>query len=733
MNKAKYLITVILFSFSFLGGQSLHPNLVLTSNDVNEIQKSIGKVPLFDKSFEKAKETVDKAIASPMDVPYPKDPGGGYTHEKHKQNYNEMYLAGIMYQITGEDKYAEFIKTMLDKYAEMYPTLGKHPQGKKQTPGRLFWQSLNETVWLLHTIQAYDAIYDWLSVTDKKNYEDNIFNPMVKFFMTECKHEFDLIHNHGTWMVAAVGMTGYVLHNQEYIDKALYGSNKDHKTGFLAQLDKLFSPDGYYTEGGYYVRYALWPFFIFAEVINNNQPDLKIYEYRDQILKKALYSALQVTDTHGAFIPINDALKEKNWLSPELVFASNFVYAHYEHDRHLLYLVKLQNQVSLTGPGLVVAKDLIKDEPIPVFKWKSVEYTDGPNGKMGGVGILRYGDASDMETLFMKYGSHGLSHGHFDKLTFLFYDQGKEIIQDYGAVRFINVEQKSGGRYLKENTTYAKQTVAHNTVVVDMKSQFDGKKNLSQQHHSDRMFFNAEDKNFQYMSAKEENAYQGVKMQRTMTMVNDKKLSRPIIIDIFKINSDDEHQYDLPFYYMGHFIDANFKYQAATKTKGLMGSKNGYQHLWKDAEADVNKVSQFTWWQGTRFYTITSNTEPGDKFYFTQIGGTDPNFNLRNEHGIIIRKKGKSKIFVNIIEPHGVFNPTLEFTKGSHSSFTNVKVLYNDDKYTIINLTGKNNIDWTLMLADNDHNKSANHSVTAAGKVFQWSGPVALTKLEESK
>ena len=59
----------------------------------------------------------------------------------------------------------------------------------------MFWQSLNETVWLLHTIQAYDAIYDWLSEEDRNNYENNIFNPMVKFFMTDCKHEFDLIHN----------------------------------------------------------------------------------------------------------------------------------------------------------------------------------------------------------------------------------------------------------------------------------------------------------------------------------------------------------------------------------------------------------------------------------------------------------------------------------------------------------------------------------------------------------
>ncbi|MBU0476257.1 MAG: heparinase II/III family protein [Bacteroidetes bacterium] len=728
MTKNKYIIAIIFLLVSFIGGKPLHPNLVLTSLDVSKIRESLGKVPLFDKSFEDAKVEIDKAIDSPMDVPFPKDAGGGYTHEKHKQNYNEMYLAGFLYQITGDKKYAIFIKTVLDQYATLYPKLGKHPQGKKQTPGRMFWQSLNETVWLLHTIQAYDAIFDWLSQSDRENYEDNIFNPMVKFFMTECKHEFDLIHNHGTWIVAAVGMTGYVLGNDEYVQQALYGSEKDGKTGYIAQLDNLFSPDGYYTEGGYYVRYALWPFFIFAEAINNNQPELKIYEHRSQILKKALYSALQVTDTHGAFIPINDAIIEKNWLSPELIFASNFVYAHYEHDRQLLYLVNLHDRVSLSGPGLMAAKDVMKPEAIPVFNWESIEYTDGPDGSWGGVGILRNGDASDQETLFMKYGSHGLSHGHYDKLTFLFYDNGKEIIQDYGSARFINVEQKFGGRYLDENDSFAKQTVAHNTVVVDEKTQYDGIQKASQKHHSERYCFNADDKNFQYVSAKENKAYSGVNMQRTMVMVNDEKFIKPIIIDVFKVKSESEHIYDLPFYYLGHFVAANFEYTPATSTKSLMGEANGYQHLWKDAYATVKSTSQFTWLQGTRFYTVTTNTDDGDNIYFTQIGGTDPNFNLRNEHGFIIRKNGKQKTFASIIEPHGEFNPVMEFTKDSYPSIENISVIYDEDDYTIVKISGKNKIDWTLMLANNNSDKKSIHEINVANEKYKWTGPVQIIK-----
>ena len=57
---------------------------------------------------------------------------------------------------------------------------------------------------------------------------------------------------------------GIASNNQDYIDKALYGTRKDGKSGFLAQMDGLFSPDGYYTEGPYYVRYAILPYYHFA-------------------------------------------------------------------------------------------------------------------------------------------------------------------------------------------------------------------------------------------------------------------------------------------------------------------------------------------------------------------------------------------------------------------------------------------------------------------------------------
>lgn len=721
-------IAIVLLMTTMVFAQRQHPNLVITKQAVEGIKSSLGKYPVMDKSIAQAKEFVENALNSEMDVPYPKDAGGGYTHEKHKQNYNEMHQAGILFQITGEEKYAEFIKTMLYKYAELYPKLGKHPQGKQQTPGRLFWQSLNETVWLLHTIQAYDCIYDWLKPEDRKLFEQNIFRPMTKFFLQECTHEFDLIHNHGTWIVAAVGMAGLVMEDDELVQQSLYGSKIDKEAGFIAQLDQLFSPDGYYTEGGYYVRYALWPFFIYAEVLHNNLPELGIYKHRDSILKKALYSALQVTYTNGEFIPINDALKEKTWLSPELIFAVDFVYDHYGNDVHLLSIAKMHDEVSLSGSGLATAKGITEIKEPPPFNWKSVEFTDGPDGKSGGVGILRFGTPDDQETMLMKYGTHGLSHGHYDKLTFLFYDQGREIIQDYGAVRFLNVVQKWGGRYLPENKTWGLMTIAHNTLSVDEKCQYDGIRDESQAHHSERYAFSAENPNFQYTSAKENNAFDGVKMHRTIAMINENELSRPVLVDVYRVQSETEHIYDLPFYYMGHFIYSNYDYTPFTTKLEPFGEANGYQHLWKTAEANPEGTAEFTWWNGTRFYSIVSNPDKNHEVYFTMIGSADPNFNLRNDHGMMIRGKGNNFTYVNIIEPHGEFNPTKEFTKDSYSNFKEIKVLRSDDDYSIISIIGKQNINWIFAVSNNNADKSQQHSIEIESQKIEWTGPVALIK-----
>lgn len=688
-----YCVIAMLSAFSpnFSFASQQHPCLMLSQDGVNSIRKEIkdGKIPLFETTLNKAKAEIDAVVSQPISVPIPKDAGGGYTHERHKKNYNEMHKAGVLFQITQDKKYALFVKNMLNEYAKLYPSLPLHPVQKSNYRGKLFWQGLNECVWLVHTAQAYDCIYDYLSVTERQNIEANLFAPMVKFIAEDNYVTFNKIHNHGTWAVAGVGMIGYVTGNKEWVEAALYGSKKDGNSGFLKQVDLLFSPDGYFTEGPYYQRYSLQPFIMFAQAIEKNDPDKKIFEYRDKVLSKAVYTSLQLAYTDGQFFHLNDAL-DKTWHSIELVYGVDIAY-NVNADASLLSIAKEQNQVILGDAGAAVARSLAQNKAKP-FLQESVLIRDGANGDEGGIGIFRMGSNEDQTALVMKATAQGMGHGHFDKLSISFYDNGHEILQDYGAARFLNIEPKNGGHYLPENDTWAKQTIAHNTLTINETSNYNGRLKIAEQYHPTITdFYNGN--NIKVVSATEGNAYQGVQMTRTVAMLQPEGFTKPIVLDIYDVNSDVSNQYDLSFYYLGQIMTTNLNYNAFTTQRTPLGTKNGYQYLWKEAEATSNndlKNVSMTFLNDNRFYTITTINNAGRHYFFNRIGANDPSFNLRNEPAFMIRDNAKSTTFVSVIEPHGEFNPREEYTIQPYSDIEDINISTNGN-VRIVEIKTKDN------------------------------------------
>jgi len=702
-----------------------HPGLAWSVKDLEIVRTEQGKHPLFDQALKEARDTVEAALARPIEVPQPAD-AAGYTHERHKLNYRELYCAGLLFQLNGDRRCLDFIREQLNRYAELYPTLGRHPAGTSHSPGRLFWQSLNEAVWLVHVAQAYDFVHDSLSPEEQERFESKLFRPMARFFSEERVLEFDRIHNHGTWTAAAVGMIGYAMGDQDLVDKALLGSRKDGKAGFLRQLDLLFSPDGLYCEGPYYGRYALQPFFLFASIIDRRQPDLKVFERRDGLLRKALYSELQLSYTNGAFLPYNDSLKEKSYRSPEILAALAAVYVHGGQDSALLDIARRQGGVALSPEGLALARALESSPSGPAFPYASVEYGDGPEGRSGGLGVLRSGNADDQLLLCMKYGVHGMEHGHFDKLSFQLYDQGREILPDYGSARFLNVEQKTGGRYLPENKSWALQTVAHNAVVVDGRSQFGGDYEASEASHSERHFFQADDPAFQVMSAREDNAYPGVGMLRTMALVADPRLSRPFVVDVHRLYSSTEHQYDLALHYQGQFLSTTAAVEPAVRERHPLGASHGYQHLWLGAEGPVSGPLAFTWMNGNRFYSLIAASAPGDRLLLTELGANDPHINLRREPGLILRRRGADACFASVIQPHGQWDGNREFCNGSFPDLRSVEVLLADRTNTVLRIRGERGLSWTLLLNAGPADAKARHRVVVGTEIFEWVGNARL-------
>lgn len=708
-----------------------HPSLLLTRRGVEEMRARRGSVPAFDASIAKTLAGADAALAQPIVVPQPRDGGGGYTHERHKLNYYEMVDCGIAFQLTGEERYARRVADMLAAYAALYPTLGFHPVELSKTPGRIFWQTLNESVWLVHTALAYDCVYDAMTPAERERVERNLFRPMADFLMNglegnrENNAVFNRMHNHATWATSAVGMIGMAMGDECLVRKALYGTDETgEKGGFIRQLDYLFSPDGYFTEGAYYQRYAIWPFMVFAQCIDNNRPELGIFTYRDGILLKAVSTLLQLA-YDGRFMRFNDAL-EKGYDAQELVYAVNIAYHADPSNKMLLDVAaRYQGWVLPTDAGYAVARDIARGEARPL-ELRSALYRDGRRGDEGGVAVIRSTDPALSSAVTLKATSHGLSHGHYDKLTLAYYDNGHEILCDYGAARWLNIEAKYKGHYTRENKSLAMQTVAHNTLVVDESSHFGGKIGVSSEHHSDIRFADFSREGVQIVAAEERNACPGVKMQRTVAYVTTPFLQYPLILDLLRAESAEEHNYDYPVWYGGHLVSLNFPYEKALSEMRTLGTANGYQHLWLQAAGrnETSGTSCFTWIASDRFYSLSTATTPASEMVLVETGANDPDFNLRTEKGYMVRERGrKNHTFFSSLETHGTYDLQVEQSDNLKASCRGVRLLTDTPEYTVAVAEYADGHRVVLCMANASADPAARHRVKTPEGVFAWTGP----------
>ena len=684
---------------------------------------------LFDAEARRARDAVAAMQRGGITVPVPRDPGGGATHEQHRRNYRALYDAGELYRLTGDRCYVGFIRDMLVAYADLYPRLGPHPARANQQYGRLFWQNLNDAVWLVNAVQGYAAVRDALDPADRRHIDDDLFRNYARFMAEESVATFDRIHNHATWATAGVGMTGYLLGDADLVQKALLGSRKDGHAGFLRQLDELFSPDGYYAEGPYYQRYALQPFVVFADAIARHDPARRIFARRDGVLLKAIRNAIQLTYA-GRFFPFNDAMKDKSLNTEELYQAVAIGYAQ-SHDPALLAIAARQERVAFSAAGREVARDLAAGRA-GAFPFAPLLLRDGHQGNLGAVAVLRHGDADTGMALVAKNTSQGMGHGHFDKLNWLLYDQGDELVTDYGAARFLNIEAKDGGRYLPENETWAKQSIAHNVLVVDGASHFAGDPDRAEQSAPTQLHFAAHD-DLQISIARMSGAYPGVTMTRSLALVSVPGLERPVAVDLLRVSADAPHRYDLPLHFNGHVTRVGGPLDSKVAARPVLGDGHGYQHVWVDAVGTLPRdQAHLTWMTGNHFATWRWVPQPGAQVILGESGANDPRFNLRREPVLLQRLEGaRDTLFAGVLESHGHYDSETELTSATDSRIRSIESASEPGVGALLIETTEGAR--VALAVAYDGAPDAPHAINLAGRRVQWQGPAARIVLAETR
>ena len=709
--------------------------VLMNQVEIDELRSELGKPSLMGQTIARHQAELKTTMAQPIDVPGHGE-AGGYEHNKHKENYQTINLAGRLFLVTGDEQYAVHARDLLLQYAEKYLQMDFHIQRNTNPPGRLFHQILNEHMWLMYTSLGYSCIASWLSDGERTLIIEKLFKPMLDMFTVQYDFDFDRIHNHGIWAVAAVGMCGMAIGEHKYVEMSVHGLKGDSTTGgFLAQISQLFAPSGYYLEGPYYHRFAIRPLCVFAEALHRYMPELDIFNYKDQVIRKTVQAMLATAYPDGTFPALNDASLTMGITDMGVQVAVSLYFKHYGFDQNLLAMAKIQQQVWMHGCGLALSKAYDECDNVGAPFWPSVELNEGPDGDHGAQGFLRMqANDQDITQLVMNYGQHGMGHGHFDTLGISYFNRGQEVLREYGFGRWVNVEPKFGGRYLDENKSYARQTIAHNAVTVDGQCQnrFDDKRadtvwGTPHFFTADASALTTDDVEVQAMSAFANDHYEGVGMQRTVLLVKDAALEAPLLVDLYRLTSDVERRYDYSHQYKGQIVRTNFAYTANQELAPL-GDNFGYQHLWDLARGQAEDSTLVSWLQGNSYYTWhgASSCDTKNEVIFTQVGANDPSFNLRNDTSFILRGHGKDTLFASALETHGYFNEAIEASTNARGQVKSIKVLGHNQEGSVVQIELPKRA-LTVMISNKpDVTETTSHRIELNGTEYCWTGYFAI-------
>lgn len=647
---------------------------------------------------------------------------GSYAHNQHQLNYRVCETAGTLFQITGEQRYAACASNLLSRYADCYLQLGFQKAKNTNPAGRIFHQILNENMWLLSMSIGYGCIKETLTPTQREHIETQLLRPAVVMMTELYAHDFATIHNHGLWGVAAVGTCGLVIGDDHYVNMSIEGLAGDCTSGgYLAEISLLFAPSGYYIEGPYYHRFAMRALLTFAEALHTHRPELDIYNFKNQAIRTTIRALVSTAYPNGRLPALNDSSQTMGIHDDGLLIAAAVYNARYGDEPAIHALARQQDKVWVhpAALGLAASADALQSDAPPF--WPSVELNEGPQGDKGAQGFLRAKAVDgDITQVCMNYGQHGMDHGHFDTLGITLFNRGDEVLREYGFARWLNVEPKFGGRYLPENKTWARHTLAHNTVVVDQQSQNNGDRKRADGVHGLTHFF-VGDGPVQAMSAFANDHYAGIGMQRSVFLVAHQALEMPVLIDLFRLRSETEHNYDYTVQYSGQLCEITAPVESNQTQWSALGTDNGYQHLMGTASSRITQPSRLTWLQGRRFNSwLTAATDA--ELLFTQLGGSDANFNLRRETTLILRQRGGNHLFASAFETHGLFDEPTERCHGARGVLTEIRVIGHNDQASVVVLEGEG-VHLTLMVNNlpgvNSHTLN---EVSFNGKTYQWTG-----------
>lgn len=510
--------------------------------------------------------------------------------------------------VENNQAYAQKAAEILVKYADAYP--GRHTKSAGPDAGGIYWQSLDEAMYIIPLAQAYDLIYDRgvLSDAQKQHIERDLFWECAEGLI-----KMGARTNWGSWHLSAVGVIGLATKHQRYIDYAV--------KSFRAQMDDELGKDGLWPESVHcYHFFPLGGFIYLAEAAANAGIDLYHYKGKKGVGLEEMFTAPIDYMYPDLRVPaINDG-----WFQAFLP-AEQYVAAY--HRFHLPQFAWALERCKVMG------KEQEKGWTVPARLWTLAVGEQIPdrvsqpafrsiNFPVLGIAMLRHGPSDiDKDTMLsFDYGRH-LGHGQLDKMGITLWANNRLICADYGTPGY-------GSAILP----YYTGTAGHNTVMVDGKDQ--------KQTTDSKLLLFADTPQLKVACAATDQAYPGIDWRRTVALADDYAL----VVDT--LTSQTEHDYDWLLHAEGDYAVVRAA-KAEAKAGGYSNKyvtdvaayapENGavYAARWQDNDA-TGLALQALCTSATQIYVAKTPAETG----------------TRRVPLTVLRQHGKSVRFVALLRPY---------------------------------------------------------------------------------
>ena len=445
-------------------------------------------------------------------------------HDRLAQAAQDLALA---WTLTNKPEYAAKAREVLLGYAQRYQHYALHDRngGQARSAGRVLSQTLEEAIWLIPVACAYDMLHPFLDEAARQKIEDDLLRPAVEVIRRNNAH----LSNWQSWHNAGVAAAALALRDQTLLEAAINGPS-----GFQFQMLNSVQDDGCWYEGAWgYHFYALSAHVHLAEMVARAGTDL----FQNPRLRSMFDAPLRMMMPNGRLPAFNDS--HESGAVGSVLFESAFT--HWSDPN---YAWARANSSRRDWRSLLYG---VAELPTP-----NAPSLQSCNFTSTGIAVLRAGNSTEGPYLALDYGPHGGGHGHPDKLGFVFYGLGRTLALDPGCVAY----------GLKVHRNWYKQTVAHNTIVVE---------GGSQDESTGQCLYFAAAPAVSAVQATADQAYAGVKMART-ALLTDKYL---LLLD--ELASDGPQTYDWVYHNYGRLaVDAGV---TLTEQSGPLDEDAGYQYL----------------------------------------------------------------------------------------------------------------------------------------------------------